>query len=382
MSDALVEDRRRTRVLVWHWGRRGGGPRYTLDLARALASDPSLDVHLSVSRQSELFAQFQSMDLPRLDVDTYTGAASAAFGLHRVITARRRFGRYLRDQHIDVVVCTMTHLWNLAMLGTIARSSARYLLTLHDGRLHDGDNDPVRRWMIARETSRADGIVTLSRHVRREVSTTAGVPGERIATVPLGVSEAKGLDTRVRRLPRDRAVRVLFFGRIRPYKGLDLLVGAFAALQRIRPVELVIAGSGPLGAAARAIAATPGIRLRNEWIPEADIDGLFRDADVVVLPYREASQSGVAVHAFEHRVPMVVTPVGGLVEQVTHLGTGVVASQVSAAGVAEALEHLLGDPGLYERCSREMGAVIEARAGWSKVGAAMADAIRRVPRRD
>src|SRR5262245_28203898 len=111
MNDAAARPRdSRTQVLIWHWGRRGGGPRYTFNLTRALVANQALSVHLSVSRQAELFPLFRALDVPLLDVDTYSGRASAAFGVHRLLAARARFGRYLLERRIDVVVCTMTHL--------------------------------------------------------------------------------------------------------------------------------------------------------------------------------------------------------------------------------------------------------------------------------
>ncbi len=66
MSDPL-------RLMLWHWGRRGGGPRYTMELARALARRPGLELHLSLSRQSDLFAETDTLGLPSFHVDTYTG---------------------------------------------------------------------------------------------------------------------------------------------------------------------------------------------------------------------------------------------------------------------------------------------------------------------
>jgi glycosyltransferase involved in cell wall biosynthesis len=368
-----------TRVLLWHWGRRGGGPRYTLHLARALATDPTLDVHLSVSRQAELYPAFRMLELPRLDVDTYTGRVSAALGLGRLLAARARFARYLQDHRIDVVVCTMTHVWNVAMLDAIARAGARYVLTLHDLRLHAGECSRLRRWLLHSEARAADTIVTLSEHVREDLARASGLGRTSIGVVPLGVSERETGDARPRAFPTGRRIQLLFFGRMLPYKGLELLLQAFAQLRTQAPVDLVVAGWGPVRPDVAALAARGGVRLENRWFAEGEIDQLFREADLVVLPYREASQSGVVVHAFEHRVPVVATPVGGLVEQVSHLRTGVIAPAVSADGIAAAVLTIVRAPALYEACSREIGRVIENTSGWSRVGAAMAEAIRRTP---
>jgi glycosyltransferase involved in cell wall biosynthesis len=274
----------------------------------------------------------------------------------------------------------MTHHWNVAMLGAIRRAGARYILTLHDATLRDNEDLWLRRWLLTRETRAADHVVALSAHVRAQLSAAYGVNGARVSVVQMGMLEQDGDDARPRRFPTGRPLQLLFFGRLLPYKGLELLLEAFTILTRTVPnLELVIAGSGKISRHAASLARTPGVHLENRWIPEAEVDAYFRAADVVVLPYRQASQSGVVVHAFEHRVPVVATPVGGLVEQVAHLRTGLVAAAVSPQAFAQAVAELLHSAALYEACSSEIGRTISSSTAWSKVSAAMSDVIRRVP---
>jgi glycosyltransferase involved in cell wall biosynthesis len=195
--------------------------------------------------------------------------------------------------------------------------------------------------------------------------------------IPHGVSERNGPDSRPRKFPTGRAVRLLFFGRLLPYKGLDLLLHAFTSLRKQFPnVELVVAGAGTLPGHSAMLWATPGVRVESKWICETNVDDLFREADLVLLPYREASQSGVIAHAFEHRLPVVATPVGGLAEQVTHMRTGVIARSVSAEGITEAAATLLSAPALYEECSAEIGRVVESSLAWPRIGAAMSRVIK------
>lgn len=351
----------------------------TFHLARVLASDPALAVHLSVSRQAEIFARFASLDLPRLDVDTYGSATTVALALPRVLAARVRLGQYLRDCSIDVVLCTMTHVWNTAMLGAIRRAGARYVLVLHDAALRDTEDVWLRRRLMARETQHADAIVTLCDHVRAQVADVYGVSGGKVSVVPMGMLQTDDREMRPRTFPSGRPFRLLFFGRLLAYKGLDLLLDAFEILVRTVPaVELVVAGSGTLDRRAAARASALGVQVVNQWIPESGIDGFFQAADAVVLPYRDASQSGVVVHAFEHRVPVVATPVGGLAEQVAHRQTGVIASMVSPQAFADAVAALATSPTLYEACSREIGRTISSSTSWSKVGAAMSAILRHV----
>jgi glycosyltransferase involved in cell wall biosynthesis len=111
--------------------------------------------------------------------------------------------------------------------------------------------------------------------------------------------------------------RLLFFGTIRPYKGLEDLVEAFALLPE--DYELTVVGETWEGwtLPAELIAASPAagrITFVNRYVTDAEVDAFFAAADVVVLPYRRSSASGPLHIAMSHGLPVVVTSVGGLVE--------------------------------------------------------------------
>ena len=120
-------------------------------------------------------------------------------------------------------------------------------------------------------------------------------------------------------LPADKNY-MLFFGLVRAYKGLDLLLGAFGCVKDQLPnLQLIIAGEFyededkyraqivQLGLADRVI-------IRNEFIPDGDLRKYFGAADLIVQPYKTATQSGVTQVAFHFEKPMLVTNVGGLGE--------------------------------------------------------------------
>jgi glycosyltransferase involved in cell wall biosynthesis len=288
----------------------------------------------------------------------------------RLLAVRARFGRYLRDNRIDVVACTMPHLWNVAMLRQIRRAGARYLLTIHDATLHTGEDFRVRRWLLGREALEADTIVALSEHVRRQLVAIYGI---RPGGAPILHGPERNGPTAAAQVPDGRAVG-LALRRLLPHGPRSPLDAT--SLRRQFNVELVVAGAGTLPGHSAMLRATPGVRVENKWICETNVDDLFREADLVLLPYREASQSGVIAHAFEHRLPVVATPVGGLVEQVTHMRTGLIARSVSAEGIADAAATLLRAPALYEECSAEIGRVVESSMAWPRIGAAMSRVIK------
>lgn len=295
---------------------------------------------------------------------------------------RRRFARYLRDERIDVVYCTMTHHWNAAIAPVIRPAGARYLFTAHDATLHPGERIPGRQWLLSAEIRSADGIIALTDHVARAARRAHGGPVP-IWRIPLGPFDLSGArvqepspDARTRVLRRP--ARLLFFGRLLAYKGVDLLLEALQiVLERGIDVQLAIVGQGRVPPLPAGIA--PGrVRIDNRWIPDDEVSNVFEDADILVLPYREASQSGFAGTAQLLGLPIVVTPVGGLVEQVRHLETGVVAGAVSASAIAEALILLIGDTELYRRCSREAARSADPGRQWAEIGASVSGAIRQL----
>jgi glycosyltransferase involved in cell wall biosynthesis len=109
-------------------------------------------------------------------------------------------------------------------------------------------------------------------------------------------------------------LRLLSFGRLLPYKGLDLLL---TALERLGPdgLEVRVVGLGPESPVLAALRALPGVTVENRWVPEMELGDLLAWSDAVVLSHREASQSGVAAAAIAARRWIVATRVGGLTEQ-------------------------------------------------------------------
>lgn len=343
------------KILLWHWGRRGGGPRYTYELARALQAQGEYEVHLSLSRQSELFGELEALNAPGCHVDTYDSLPSAALATLRLPAVRRRLWCYVNEHNIDIIVGTMSHLWNVPVLAG-RPSKVPYLMVLHDALPHPGDDVPLRHWLLKREISYSDGVLCLTEHVRGILCKEYAYPAERTWVVPHGVfPHAQSFMQKATSGP----LRLLFFGRILPYKGLDLLLEAYATLRRERQdVELNISGPGDLRPYSKLLEGLQGVTIDNRWIPEEEIGPIFQRTDVSVSPYREASQSGVIATAYAAGVPVVVTPVGGLVEQVKHEQTGLICASASPSAIAEALGRMLNEPSLRVRCAE--GAAREA----------------------
>jgi glycosyltransferase involved in cell wall biosynthesis len=137
-------------------------------------------------------------------------------------------------------------------------------------------------------------------------------------------------------------LRLLCFGAVRPYKGVDLALEALARLARQVDARLVVAGRfwngpGPYREAARRLGVANRVELRDAYVPNDEAALLFAACDLVVLPYRSASQSGVAQLAYAYGKPVVATRVGGLPAAVTDGVDGVLCAPDDPDGLAAAI---------------------------------------------
>jgi glycosyltransferase involved in cell wall biosynthesis len=357
-------------ILLWHWNRKGGGPRYTWELARALAARDDVTVSLSYSRQSDYAEAMRALELPSHEVDTYNSARGYAAGLLRLPLLRRRFVRFLRAQKVDVVVSTMSHLWSPFVAPALKRTGAPYCLVAHDAEPHPGEASRLRRWTLARDIQQADALVALSHHVAgRLQELRPELPPERSAVIPHGSFSFGDRRSAPRALPRDRTIELLFFGRLLDYKGIDILAAAYRLLRRRygTRVRLTIAGRGEESAYGPMLRNLPALHWENRWIGEDEIGDMLREADLLLLPYREASQSGALAAAEYAALPAVATPVGGLAEEIEAYGTGVVAEAVTGEAFAQAVMKLIESPALYAACSAAAAETAQGPKSWETI---------------
>jgi glycosyltransferase involved in cell wall biosynthesis len=364
--------RRRTRLLLWYWGRRGAGGQLTLSLAEALARRPDAALALSLSRQADLLAETAALGLPTDAVRTYGSAAGFLLNLPRVPFLARRLAAQARAHRADAVVSVMAHLWTPLVAPALRRAGIPFVPLVHDAEPHPGDPGLFWDWRLGRELGAARVAIALSGAV--EAAIRARRPGLPVARLPLGahLPEA-GLRVAV---PSGAAGDFLLFGRLRAYKGLDLLRDAFRLLRQRHPeARLRVVGEGDAEALAPGLSALDGVRVEGRWVAEPDIPPLLAGAGALVLPYREASQSGVVSLAHALGVPVVATPVGALAEQVTDGADGAVAAAAEPAALAEAMARLC-DPAERDRLAAGARRTGRALADWDAQAGALLAALR------
>ncbi len=330
---------------------------------------PDVSVALSISREGDLVREFQALGLPCDAVPTYTNALGFALGFARVRGLARRLRRQAEQFGADVVLSAMPHLWTPLVAPELKRAGIPYVPILHDALPHPGDPSAAWHWRLRRELAVSRGAVVLSTAV--ESAIRAAAPSLPIFRLPLGAH-----------LPAEVPQGVtpshdfLFFGRIRAYKGLDLLRDAFSALLRHHPTAtLRVVGEGDIEAAAPGLAGLPGVTVEPRWVADADIPALIATARAVVLPYREASQSGVLPIALACGVPVVATPVGGLAEQVRDGETGLLAAAPTPVALADAMGRMMADAPLRARLAEGARRHGDELADWESQAALLLSGI-------
>lgn len=216
-----------------------------------------------------------------------------------------------------------------------------------------------------------DGCVALCSEVASDL--LAIKPDARYTVLPHPVYTHFG-----EKIPRSEAERllgipsgsrnILFFGLIREYKGLDLLIEAFSKLDS--NYRLIIAGEpyGSFDKYQKLIDKCPDpsrIHLFTRYIGDAEVKNYFSAADVAVLPYRSATQSGISAVADNFELPMIVTDVGGLRETIGERGTGLVCKEGTPDCIAGEIRRFFDIPGTREKCVAAIRSLNE-RLSWNR----------------
>jgi glycosyltransferase involved in cell wall biosynthesis len=291
----------------------------------------------------------------------------------------RRIAAYGPDA---VIIQWWSPFWapSLGLIAGLAHrwASAPIVFVCHNVLPHEGGGAAIR-FLTRVALGRAQGYIVHSDSDAAALAALLGRAGADAARIRRTALPALTIAAPVDRAVARAALGVaadasvaLFFGFVRPYKGLVHLIDALPlALPQVPRLRLIVAGecwgsSEPYAARAAACGVADRVRFDDHYIPNEDVGHYFAAADVVVLPYVQASQTGVVTQASEAGVPAIVTRVGGLPETVDDGNSGLVVAPGDPVALAGALARVLGDPAFAARL-RAGVAVARDRFAWSGV---------------
>lgn len=263
----------------------------------------------------------------------------------------------------------------------------RIVLTAHNVNTaqRDGNDSPLNRISLKFQYRLADHTFVHTEKMKHELLNEFGIREERVSVIPFGINSSVP-DTELTPAQAKRRVGVsssektiLFFGGIRPYKGLEYLVAAF---QQIAPRDvgyrLIIAGE-PKKEAVRywqeiqqAIGRErTGDQVIQEirFIADEETETYFKAADVLVLPYTTVFQSGVLFLAYNFGLPVIATNVGSLQDDIVEGETGYTCQSCDAADLARAIESYF-ESDLFESLDHrraDIKAFARRRNSWDEV---------------
>jgi glycosyltransferase involved in cell wall biosynthesis len=229
-------------------------------------------------------------------------------------------------------------------------------ITVHDATPHPGDTESsiLPEFAIDQFYQRGTRLIVHGESIRAALAKRSGRSSDIIDIIPHVAMHHYREVARRNKLTASQggARRLLFFGRVMAYKGLPHLLKAAALSRNAVPgLELVVAGRGPALEAVRPELGAEHVTLHDRFVPDADVARLFLNTDLVVLPYVEASQSGILAIAAAFGKPVLVTEVGELGEIVRKTGMGLVVPPSDPEALSAAIVRLMNEPGLAHRLS-------------------------------
>jgi glycosyltransferase involved in cell wall biosynthesis len=196
-----------------------------------------------------------------------------------------------------------------------------------------------------------------------------GIPSARIAVLPHGMlADRVASDPD----PMDGKLTFLLFGKIRPYKGGDLLIEAFAALppQLRDQARLRIVGKPYMDVAslhAKAQAAGVSVDIETEFVDDDAIAGLFGAGTVAIFPYREIEASGVLFLALAHGRPIIASRMGLFAELLTDGEHGLLAPVNDVPALTAAMQRMLTDRPFTAACAAAVQQLAGSIPGWDEI---------------
>jgi len=360
-----------------------GTSEYWINLANAISKKCDLHLFLPSSLRNPKMSLYLENS-----VNVHYFEKFKFFDVRNIVSLIRLYGEILR------LSPSLIHLpggtpFGLPMIYPLTKMRYPLIITIHEPnpsitplKYVDSDTNVVvqspyspleliyERLLLQIHMRMADAVIVAGKSVERVAAQYWKSRKCRIFTVPFGAFIHY---TKLIKLPvQEEETTVLFFGTIRPGKGLGYLIKAEPSISRkIKGLKIIIAGRG--SATARGIYRgmirnSQHFEIYDHFLEDEQLCELFQRASIVVLPYYgPQSQSGVVFTAYAFLKPVVITNVGSLPEAVTHGETGLVIPQHSVEALSNAIITLLKDEKTRKRMKKTINKRISSEQSWNTI---------------
>jgi glycosyltransferase involved in cell wall biosynthesis len=292
--------------------------------------------------------------------------------------------RFIRAYNPDIIhVLSEKNVWLNLALALLQRFPI--VTTVHDVQYHPGDimSQRVPLWCTHLTIKQSHAIIVHGDSLKLEAAQRLPVDPSKIYVVPhLALPYYLQIATR-KNLAKQRTteqINILFYGRVQKYKGIDIFVDAAKQVAKSIPhLRFTIAGRAEADVRHSITDLDPALfDVRDRFIDDDETAQVFLNADLTVLPYLEASSSGVLAIALTFGIPAVVTDCGELGTTVREYGAGVVVPAAESAIVADAILSLVQDSERRRALGRRAQSAAHTSLSDKTIGAEACAIYRRV----
>lgn len=303
-------------------------------------------------------------------------------GIDHVVSMAALLARLRRERpdviHFQWLPLPLADRWFLPALARIAP----LVLTVHDSTPFNGNpQSRLQRLGVAACFGAFDRLIVHTERFRDRLL-AEGVPADRVTRIPHGLLGPEPSGAAIRSAapasigpPPPRPSTFVLFGQIKPYKGADVLIEAFARLPEalragasLRIVGKPFMDLAPLLDLARQRGVAERVAIEPRFVPEEEIPALFGPDSIPVFPYREIEASGALTLAIAHGRPVIASRLGCFAEDLEDGAHGLLVPPDEPAALTDAMERMLTDPAFAARCAANIRALASSVPSWEEIG--------------
>lgn len=335
-------------VLLMSFGKNGAAPSFTLEMAKGFfeTGDKVFCIVTSKVANYDEWEQAKSEGINVYFLETGNKKTIIPYTVKFLLGQRKRILEFINEP-IDISIQTFVHPWMNVINKWI--KPTHKMAIMHDPLAHSGES---RLNVILSKIQYAyiPEIIVLTRSFIPEVINRYHKKESNVYFIRHGLfSSYKNELSIANNLSDSEDINFIFFGRIEKYKGIEVLLNAYLQLEKkFDNVKLSVWGSGNIREYTNIIDNIRNIDLQNRFIEDKEIAMLFsRPNSVLVLPYLDATQSGVAPIAIDFMLPIIATDSGGLREQLNDGKIGLFVEANNVEALLNAMEKVVVDRELF-----------------------------------
>ena len=348
-------------LLVSLYG-RGGMAHYTSQIANALSYENEVTILAPTHLEKKYFNENINLKLIKAPHSLVRSVLQSIniFELRSMIN-------YIKDYNPDVIHFVNEHPWNNLILLKF-KYKYKMVLTCHDPNPHLGERNTfiLKLFNLSKsyQLTKVDRIIVHGNNMVEELK-KRNISSKKIDVVPHGDYQ---FFTKYPSSINETDNSILFFGRIQPYKGIEYLIQAESLISKVlTEYKIVIAGEGDISKYSKYIEHDGKFEIINRYIDDSEVSNLFNKCKVVVLPYIDASQSGIVPIAYAFKKPVVATSVGSLPEIVENEVTGFLVPPKNPNALAGAIIKIFMDDKLSVKMGENGYLKMKNELSWNNI---------------